>query len=56
MTKSVKAMAGIILKQKNSTAKAPIKFIGAIGRSNNVTTQKYCSIKMQYFKKEKKIN
>ena len=56
MTKSVKAIAGIRLKQKNSTDKAIQSSKLGMGILKMLTTQVYWSIKMQYFKKENKTN
>jgi hypothetical protein len=56
ITTSVKAMEGIRLKQKNKTDKATQRSSMPIGILNILTTQVYCSIKTQYFKKANKSN
>ena len=56
MTTSVIAMEGIRLKQKNKTDKATQRSSVPMGILNILTTQVYCSIKTQYFKKAKKTN
>ncbi len=56
MTTSVIAMEGIRLKQKNKTDKATQRSRVPMGILNILTTQVYCSIKTQYFKKANKTN